>query len=169
MPRPRSPFWKGIRNRHRRDVLVLPRQSPSASTNAMQRWSLIVLVAVTGLGKAIPAAAVSASAEATGGRSQWVYLEANGRLGYRTLTNGDRIMDFSSAGYMGGGVAIPFVPVKATVSPSGGDDTAAEQEGVNRVSEGELADGFRGAVLLKPGSYDCKGRDRKSVVERNSG
>ena len=98
----------------------------------MQRWSLIVLVAVTGLGKAIPAAAVSASAEATGGRSQWVYLEANGRLGYRTLTNGDRIMDFSSAGYMGGGVAIPFVPVKATVSPSGGDDTAAIQEALSR-------------------------------------
>src|ERR1035441_1643081 len=132
MPRPRSPFWKGIRNRHRRDVLVLPRQSPSTNTNGVSSESLIVLVAVTGLGKAIPAAAVSASAEATGGRSQWVYLEANGRLGYRTLTNGDRIMDFSSAGYIGGGVAIPFVPVKATVSPSGGDDTAAIQEALSR-------------------------------------
>ena len=138
----------------------------------MQRWSLIVLVAVTGLGKAIPAAAVSASAEVTGGRSQWVYLEANGRLGYRTLTNGDRIMDFSSAGYMGGGVAIPFVPVKATISPSGGDDTAAIQEALSRVSERELADGFRGAVLLKPGSYDCKGTltiRASGVVLRGSG
>jgi len=138
----------------------------------MLRWPLIVFVAATGFGQAIWAAVVSASADATAGTSQWVYLEPNGRLGYRTVANGDRIMDFSSAGYMGGGVAIPVVPVQATVSPSGGDDTAAIQAALNRVSERELAGGFRGAILLKPGSYDCKGTltiCASGVVLRGSG
>jgi hypothetical protein len=138
----------------------------------MQRWLLIVSVAASGLGQARSAAAASASADGTGGRSEWVYLEANGRLDYRALTNGDRIMDFSSAGYQGGGVAIPMLPVKATVSPSGSDDTATIQEAINRVSERELVDGFRGAVLLKPGSYDCRGTltiRASGVVLRGSG
>jgi hypothetical protein len=138
----------------------------------MQRWPLILFVATTVLAQAITAAAVNAFGEATGVSSQWVYLETSGRLGYRTLTNGDRIMDFSSAGYMGGGVAIPVVPVKVTVSPSGGDDTAAIQEALDQVSSREPVDGFRGAVLLKPGSYDCKGTltiRASGVVLRGSG
>ena len=136
------------------------------------QWALILFVATAGLGQAMSAAAAGASADATGARSQWVYMEADGRLGYRTLTNGGRIMDFSSAGYMGGEVAIPSVPVKATVGPSGGDDTASIQEAINRVSEREPLDGFRGAVLLQPGSYDCKGTltiRAGGVVLRGSG
>ena len=131
----------------------------------MLPWPLIVFVATAGLGQAASAAAANTSAGETGGRSQWVYLAADGRLTNRTLTNGDRIMDFSSAGYLGGGVAIPLVPVKVTVSPSGGDDTAPIQEAINQVSEREPVDGFRGAVLLKPGSYECK----ETLIIRASG
>src|SRR5205085_11984109 len=54
--------------------------------------------------------------------SQWVSVGPDGKLQYKTLPNGDHIMDFSWAGYMGGGVALPIVPVKVTVNPSGGDD-----------------------------------------------
>ena len=100
-------------------------------------------------------AAVSPDAEATKARSQWVYFDPNGELTYRTLPTGDRIMDFSSAGYMGGGVAIPAVPVRAVVSPSGGNDTPAIQAAIDAVCRLDLVDGFRGAVLLKPAVYEC--------------
>jgi len=67
-------------------------------------------------------------------RSQWVYFDSSGRLSYRALDKGDRILDFSYAGYMGGGVA-PIAPVKRTVAPSGGDDTAAIQAAIDEVSQ----------------------------------
>src|ERR1700761_7426661 len=48
--------------------------------------------------------------------SSWVYYDANGHLAYKQYgSNGDRIMDFSSAGYGGGGVALPAAAVAATV------------------------------------------------------
>src|SRR4051812_14654233 len=63
------------------------------------------------------------SAAATNAQSEWVHLNYRGELAYKTLPTGDRIMDFSSAGYMGGGVSLPKAPVRVTVGPSGGDDT----------------------------------------------
>jgi hypothetical protein len=45
--------------------------------------------------------------------SQWVFRGADGKLAYKTTPAGDRILDFSHAGYMGGGVALPDVTVKA--------------------------------------------------------
>ena len=67
--------------------------------------------------------------------SQWVYFDPSGRLRYKTLAQGDRILDFSYAGYMGGGVAIPLAQVKKKVLPSGGDDTAAIQAAIDAVSQ----------------------------------
>jgi hypothetical protein len=87
--------------------------------------------------------------------SQWAYPDSNGRLFYRALPGGDRIMDFSYAGYMGGGVKIPTIPVKRTVSPSGGDDTGAIQNAIDEVSQMDFKDGFRGAILLAPGIFNC--------------
>jgi hypothetical protein len=55
------------------------------------------------------------------GPSKWVYPDSSGKLVYRTLRGGNRIIDFSYAGYRGGGVAIPEVPVKITVHPGGND------------------------------------------------
>lgn len=89
-------------------------------------------------------------------KSQWVYLGSDGKLVYKATPTGDRIMDFSSAGYMGGGVALPTVPVKMTIKPSGGaDDTATIQTAIDAVSKMPLENGFRGAVLLEPGTYPC--------------
>lgn len=104
-------------------------------------------VALAGL---LPLAALAA------GTSEWVHPDASGQLVYKTSTTGDRIMDFSSTGYMGGGVALPEVPVRETVQPSGGsDDTAAIQAAIDRVAKLPLVDGFRGAVLLAPGTFTC--------------
>ncbi len=56
---------------------------------------------------------------AEGAQSEWVYAGPNGKLIYKTTGGGDRIMDFSHAGYRGGGVALPEVPVKMIPACSG--------------------------------------------------
>ena len=86
---------------------------------------------------------------------QWVAISPSGKLEYKTTARGDRIMDFSHAGYMGGGVAFPKFPVKKEVAPSGGDDTAAIQTAIGEVSAMPLVNRFRGAVLLKQGIFHC--------------
>lgn len=89
-------------------------------------------------------------------RSQWVYAGPDGKLVYKTTPAGDQIMDFSSAGYMAGGVALPNVSVVRTVKPSGGaDDTATIQAAINEVAALPLKGQFRGAVLLGSGTFAC--------------
>jgi hypothetical protein len=105
-------------------------------------------------------------------KSEWVYVNKQGRLEYKTMAGGDRIMDFSQAGYMGGGVNIPTVPVKITLSPAVGDNTDAIQKAIDEVSGMKLVNGFRGAVLLKAGTYDCERTitiNANGVVLRGSG
>ena len=87
-------------------------------------------------------------------KSQWVYPDAKGKLMYKTLEGGDKIMDFSYAGYMGGGVSIPLVPVTVTLSPVAGDNSAAIQKAIDEVSQMKIVNGFRGTILLKSGTYD---------------
>jgi hypothetical protein len=103
---------------------------------------------------ALFSALVAVSSGFADGQSQWVYPEAGGKLAYRALPGGDRIMDFSYAGYRGGGVSIPDVPVKATIQP-GGDDPANIQKALDQVSQLPLVNGHRGAVLLAAGTYHC--------------
>jgi hypothetical protein len=92
-------------------------------------------------------------------QSHWVHTGRAGRLIYATTPKGDRIPDFSSAGYEGGGVALPHVPARRTVTPSGEDDTAAIQKAIDEVSALPLVNdqqgGFRGAVELAPGDFHC--------------
>jgi F5/8 type C domain len=87
--------------------------------------------------------------------SSWVQPGPEGRLVYQPTPAGDRIMDFSGAGYGGGGVPLPEVPVRQTVNPSGGDDSAAIQAALDAVAARPLRNGFRGAVLLGPGKFTC--------------
>ncbi len=88
-------------------------------------------------------------------QSHWVRQGRAGKLVYATTPKGDRIPDFSSAGYEGGGVALPTVPAKRTVKPSGADDTEAIQKAIDEVSALPLDNGFRGAVELVPGTFHC--------------
>ena len=93
------------------------------------------------------------------GQSQWVHSGSQGKLVYKRTAHGDRIPDFSSAGYRGGGVALPLVKTRVKVSPSGAvDDTPAIQRALNRVAGMALnAHGERGAVELAPGHYHLAG------------
>lgn len=92
-------------------------------------------------------------------QSRWVHLGSDGKLVYATTKRGDRIPDFSGAGYRGGGVALPVVRTLVTVSPSGGpDDTPAIQSALDAVAKHEPdANGERGAVELASGRFHLAG------------
>ena len=84
-----------------------------------------------------------------------VYPGTDGKLVYVPDESGNTIPDFSHAGYRGGGVALPYVPVRETVLPVDGDCTPLIQAAVDRVSKMPADEnGFRGAVLLKKGYYE---------------
>ncbi len=106
-------------------------------------------------------------------QSEWVRIGAEGKLIYKRTEKGDRIMDFSTAGYMGGGVPLPAVPVKKTIVPSGSaDDTELIQAAIDEVAALPLEGAFRGAVLLAPGVFTCAktlSLSASGVVLRGSG
>lgn len=84
-----------------------------------------------------------------------VYPGVDNKLVYVADSSGNTIPDFSHAGYKGGGVTIPTVPVKATLWPILGDNTNHIQKVIDSVSAlPPDAFGFRGAILLKMGHYE---------------
>ena len=114
---------------------------------------LLLLGACTALSLAAPAAFAHTSSK--------VQVAADGRLAYPADAQGNRIPDFSHAGYKGGGVPLPTVPVRITISPVEGDDTANIQAALDQVGAMPLQpDGYRGSVLLAPGVYDVAGTIR---------
>src|SRR5882672_6442960 len=81
--------------------------------------------------------------------SVWVYPGSSGRLIEQPDVLGNRILDGSSVGYKSGLVPLPgtnAAPVKVTISPVAGDNTANIQNAINQVAAMPLnASGFRGA------------------------
>src|ERR1051325_8846273 len=110
---------------------------------------------VTFAGEALLSVA-SGPASAATNLSTWAFPGSSGRILLQPDALGNRVLDYSSCGYKGGGVAIPEVPVKATISPVAGDNTANIQAAINTVKALPLdANGFRGAVVLTAGEYPC--------------
>src|SRR3989339_1179421 len=105
--------------------------------------------------------------------SDWVHAGKDGKLIYKSTARGDKIIDFSHAGYMGGGVALPDPPVVRTVKPSGSnDDTGLIQKAIDEAAALPLKNGFHGTVLLSPGRFTCAGPiylHTSGVVLRGSG
>jgi len=133
------------------------------------KWSLA-------LATVIAAAAVWSSPPgvpgASAATSSWVSVGPDGKLAYQTDSLGNRIMDFSSAGYMGGGVAIPDVPAVRTLNPSGGDDSDAIQAEIDLIAAMPVVNGVRGALLLGPGTFNVSKQidiNASGVVVRGSG
>ncbi|MCA1685202.1 MAG: pectate lyase, partial [Planctomycetia bacterium] len=112
-------------------------------------------------------------AGAAEGPRRYVSQDAKGGLLYDRDDRGNRIPDFSSCGYRGGGVDIPDVPVLVAVSPAVGDNGPRIQAAIDLVAR-RPADGrgVRGAVLLLAGRHEVTGGLRiatSGVVLRGQG
>ncbi|CDS08106.1 hypothetical protein LRAMOSA02055 [Lichtheimia ramosa] len=91
--------------------------------------------------------------------SSLVYPAPDGNLVYKPYTEkGDRILDFSSAGYNEGWTPLPNdVNIARILDPIPGnnDDATRIQDAINDVAKMPMNQqtGFRGAVRLNPGTY----------------
>ncbi len=96
-----------------------------------------------------------------------------GHLVYAPDEKGDRIPDFSYAGYKNGDIPLPDVQARVTVPLRGGDATFRIQAALDYVAGlPPDAQGIRGAVLLEKGVYEIDGSlliRRSGVVLRGSG
>jgi hypothetical protein len=107
-----------------------------------------------GVVAAVLGAIILISDYAFGANSTNVYPGPDGKLTYYQDARGNRIPDYSVAGYKGGGVAIPNVPVVKTLQPTGTDDTQNLRDAIRSVAAMPLdQNGIRGAILLKKGVY----------------
>lgn len=88
-------------------------------------------------------------------QSSIVQMDANGYLNYVEDNEKNRIPDFSFAGYQRGEQAIPYVETVLEISPISGDNSQHIQDAVDQVAAMPLVNGFRGALLLKAGTYSC--------------
>ena len=102
-----------------------------------------------------------------------VTLGADGRLAYATDPAGSRIIDFSHAGYGGGGEALPDASARIVVPAGHGRDRQRIQAAIDLVSAMPPdASGVRGAVVLERGTYDIDTSLRigaSGVILRGSG
>ena len=107
--------------------------------------------------------------------SQRVHPGRDGKLEYPVSGDGLAIPDFSSAGYGGGGVPLPVVPVRQTLvaEAGGGDDLPRIQAAIDAVAKLPADEhGLRGAVWLRRGQYRVHGTLRietGGVVLRGEG
>ncbi len=125
-------------------------------------FRILLLIATTTLG--CPALF------AAGPMKRYVDLE-NGRLVYARSPRGDRMPDFSFAGFAAG-EPIPEVPVRAVVAPAPGECGPRIQAAIDSIARlPVVAAGFRGAVLLPSGRYEFAGQLRlaSGVVLRGQG
>lgn len=102
-----------------------------------------------------------------------VHITDQGTLQYTPYPNGDRVPDYSFAGYRASEVPLPHVEAKVVVAPTAGDQTARIQAAIDYVATLKPdAEGFRGAVLLQPGQYLVEGTlwiRHSGIVLRGSG
>jgi hypothetical protein len=138
------------------------------------RNTLLALIALIALsGALVPAYAAQAPPPKPKPEPRVIQQGRDGKLGYFTSERGDRVPDFSHAGYAGSDKTIPNVPVRVVIAPKPGDQTARIQSAIDYVAN--LAPdehGVRGAVLLQPGRFEVAGGLKiaaSGVVLRGSG
>jgi hypothetical protein len=98
---------------------------------------------------------------------------SGGKLSYVTDAENNRIPDYSFAGYHYGEAPLPTVPEVMRLTPASGDNTALIQKALDQVgARTPDAKGFRGALVLAPGTYEIRGTlhvNKSGVVLRGSG
>jgi hypothetical protein len=92
--------------------------------------------------------------------SEWAFGGPDHRLHYRYDAHLNSIMDFSAAGYRGGGEKLPPAAICERLTPAAGDNTARIQAALDKAT---------GAVVLAAGEYEIAGTlriTRSGVVLR---
>lgn len=113
------------------------------------------------------------------GQSEWAYYGESGRLIQPLDSQGNRLPDFSTAGYLNGNAPLPNVSDEIDlarvihVAPGPGDDTALIQAAIDEVGLMPAnAAGLRGVVQLSAGEFEVGGHLsilRSGVVLRGVG
>jgi hypothetical protein len=89
--------------------------------------------------------------------SRFVRQQKNGALTYTPDEKGNIIPDFSRVGYYKGDKPIPDIAVAITINPSA-NALQEIQSAIDALSKKPLdKNGFRGAILLKQGTYEIPG------------
>jgi hypothetical protein len=105
----------------------------------------------------------------TSSGSASVALGDAGTLDYTPDLNGDTVPDFSTAGYMGGGIPLPLAPVITALPLEAGESDASGriQTAIDALSKAPIqrGDGLRGAILFEAGVYPIS----TSITIRASG
>lgn len=88
--------------------------------------------------------------------SRFIQIGKNGSLKYIADEKGNTIPDFSRVGYYNGDRPIPHVAVVKTIEPAtSGSSQEIIQSAIDEVAKKQPGkDGFRGAILLKKGTYN---------------
>ena len=95
-----------------------------------------------------------------------VPVGADDALEYVADSDGNRIADFSFAGYHRGEAELPAVAMALALAPIDGDNTAQIQQAIDELGAMPPGPGgLRGAVVLAPGEYTIAG----TVLLRHSG
>lgn len=82
----------------------------------------------------------------------------DGRLSYTPDSLGNRIPDFSYAGYMAGEMPVPYPAATIIIPHTDGDATKIIQNAIDYIGNKEPdKTGIRGVVLLQPGAYHISG------------
>lgn len=92
-------------------------------------------------------------------QSEWLKIGTSGKLEYIPDEKGNILPDFSRVGYHHGDRQIPDVPVVSSISPQPkGKSDQVIQKAIDEVAKMPLNNnGFRGAILLKKGTYKISG------------
>ena len=102
-----------------------------------------------------------------------LFFGREGKLQYQPNENGDRIPDFSYAGYKSSDVEIPTVKAEIFVPHTDEDATSNIQKAIDYIATLPVNEnGFRGAVLFGPGTFKVNGRlviKSSGIVIRGSG
>ena len=102
-----------------------------------------------------------------------ISIGADGKLIYDSDARGNRLPDFSTAGYFGNDKPIPAAPVRVVVSPVIGDETARIQKAIDYVATLPAdTNGIRGAILLRKGRHEIFGQlkiTNSGIVLRGEG
>src|SRR3954464_7006185 len=86
-------------------------------------------------------------------QSKLVKQNKDGSLQYTPDEKGNTLPDFSRVGFYAGDKEIPSIAVVSTVAPSANAEKEI-QSAIDELSKKPLdKNGFRGAILLKKGSY----------------